>query len=62
MVHYWGGTAPGRREVRDISDSGAYIYTAEHWYPGTIIRVVFQTQRMSIVEDGARRQEGSILH
>lgn len=60
VVHYWGGTAPGRREVRDISESGAYIYTAERWYPGTIIRVVFQTQRMNIVEDGARQAEGSI--
>lgn len=60
VVHYWGGTAPGRREVRDISESGAYIYTAERWYPGTIIRVVFQTQRMNVVEDGARQAEGSI--
>jgi Flp pilus assembly protein TadG len=60
VVHYWGGTGAGRREVRDISDSGAYIYTAERWYPGTIIRVVFQTQRMNIVEDGARQAEGSI--
>jgi Flp pilus assembly protein TadG len=60
VVHYWGGTAPGRREVRDISDSGAYIYTTERWYPGTIIRVVFQTQRMNIVDDGARQAEGSI--
>jgi hypothetical protein len=60
VVHYWGGTAPGRREVRDISDSGAYIFTAEHWYPGTIIRVVFQTQRMNIVDDGGREAEGTI--
>lgn len=60
VVHYWGGTAPGCREIRDISESGAYIYTTEHWYPGTIIRVVFQTQRMSIVDDGGRQAEGSI--
>ena len=60
VVHYWDGTAPGCREIRDISESGAYIYTTEHWYPGTIIRVVFQTQRMSIVDDGGRQAEGSI--
>jgi Flp pilus assembly protein TadG len=60
VVHYWGGTAPGYREVRDISDSGAYIYTAEHWYPGTIIRVVFQTQRMTVVDEGGRQADGSI--
>ncbi len=60
IVHYWGGTAAGQREVRDISDSGAYIYTAERWYAGTIIRVVFQTQRMNVVDDGARLPEGTI--
>jgi len=60
VVHYWGGTAPGAREIRDISETGAYVYTAEHWYPGTIIRVVFQTQRMHITENGGRTPEATI--
>jgi Flp pilus assembly protein TadG len=60
IVHYWDGSAPGGREIRDISESGAYIYTAEQWYPGTIIRIVFQTQRMKIVGDGPRTPEASI--
>jgi len=60
VVHYWGGTGAGYREIRDISESGAYIYTSEHWYPGTIIRVVFQTQRMNIADDGPREPEGTI--
>jgi Flp pilus assembly protein TadG len=60
VVHYWGGTAAAYREIRDISDSGAYIYTSERWYPGTIIRVVFQAQRMNIAENGARQAEASV--
>jgi Flp pilus assembly protein TadG len=60
VVHYWGGTAPGAREIRDISETGAYIYTSERWYPGTIIRVVFQSQRMRVSENGARTPDATI--
>lgn len=42
VVHYWDGSAPEGREVRDINVSGAYIYTSERWYPGTLIRIVLQ--------------------
>jgi Flp pilus assembly protein TadG len=42
VVHYWDGAAPDGREIRDISDHGAYIITAEKWYPGTIIRIILQ--------------------
>ena len=52
LVHYWDGSAPGARQLRDISDSGAYIYTSERWYPGTIIRIVLQGQRKAAREDG----------
>src|SRR4051812_15952583 len=42
VVHYWDGAAPEGREIRDISDHGAYILTTEQWYPGTIVRIILQ--------------------
>lgn len=42
VVHYWDGAAPEGREIRDISDTGAYIFTGEQWYPGTIVRIIIQ--------------------
>lgn len=42
VVYYWDGSAPEGRRIRDISTSGAYIYTTERWYVGTIIRIILQ--------------------
>jgi hypothetical protein len=41
-VHYWDGSAPAAHQLRDVSATGAYLYTAERWYPGTIIRLLLQ--------------------
>ena len=41
-MHYWDGAAPDGRGIRDISETGAYILTAERWYQGTIIRIILQ--------------------
>ena len=46
VMHYWDGSAAEGRRLRDISHSGAYIYTAERWYPGTIIRIILQGDRL----------------
>lgn len=43
VVHYWDGSAPEGRFLRDISQTGAYIYTPERWYLGTIIRLILQS-------------------
>jgi Flp pilus assembly protein TadG len=51
-VHYWDGSAPEGRCLRDISQFGAYIYTPERWYPGTIVRIVLQGYRRAEREDG----------
>jgi len=53
IVHYWDGSAPDGRHLRDISDSGAYIYTPERWYLGTIIRLVLQGYQMRLLPDGS---------
>jgi Flp pilus assembly protein TadG len=42
VVYYWDGSVPEGRRIRDISASGAYIYTPERWYPGTIVRIILQ--------------------
>jgi Flp pilus assembly protein TadG len=52
VVYYWDGSAPEGRRLRDISHSGAYIYTPERWYPGTIIRIILQGYRTVAREDG----------
>ena len=51
VVHYWDGSAPEGRCLRDISQAGAYIYTTDRWYPGTIIRIVLQGHRTEIREE-----------
>ena len=52
VVHYWDGSASEGRHLRDISESGAYIYTTENWYPGTIIRLVLQGYQKNTLQDG----------
>jgi len=52
VVHYWDGAAPEGRQIRDISETGAYIYTEERWYLDTIIRMVLQGYRTIVRPDG----------
>ena len=52
IVHYWDGSAPEGHNLGDISESGAYIYTLERWYPGTIVRIVLQGYDRAAREDG----------
>jgi len=60
VVHYWDGSAPADRYLRDISESGAYIYTPERWYPGTIVRIVLQGYQTSVRADGTSGPTASI--
>ena len=53
VVHYWDGSAPEGRQLRDISESGAYIYTPERWYLGTIVRIILQGYQTRTRPDGA---------
>ena len=52
LVHYWDGSPTAGRYLRDISHTGAFIYTPERWYPGTIIRIVLQGYPTPAQEDG----------
>jgi hypothetical protein len=38
-AYFFTGGTPVPQEIRDISATGAYIYTRERWYPGTIVRL-----------------------
>jgi len=60
IVHYWDGSAPEGRHLRDISESGAYIYTPERWYLGTIVRVILQGYKTATREDGSTVPSASI--
>lgn len=60
VVHYWDGSAPEGRLLRDISQTGAYVYTPERWYLGTIIRIVLQGYETTMRDDGKRTPTTSI--
>jgi hypothetical protein len=42
VVFHWDGSTPASRHLRDISLTGAYLYTSERWYPGTVVRLLIQ--------------------
>jgi len=44
IVYYWDGSVPAGHQLRDVSPTGAYLYTSERWYPGTIIRLLLQEE------------------
>jgi Flp pilus assembly protein TadG len=60
VVHYWDGSVPEGRQIRDMSETGAYIYTPERWYLGTIIRLTLQGYKTVVREDGAKVPAASI--
>jgi len=43
-AYYWDGSRPMPHVVRDISESGMYIYTRERWYLGTLILMRLQRE------------------
>lgn len=42
VAYYWDGGAPKKHVVKDISSTGAYVYTKELWCVRTIVRVTLQ--------------------
>ncbi len=60
VVHYWDGSVPEGRPLRDISQTGAYIYTSERWYLGTIVRLILQGDGNAASKNGGKAPEASI--
>jgi hypothetical protein len=42
VAYYFNGASPQARSVRDLSETGFYLYTEERWYPGTIVLMTLQ--------------------
>jgi hypothetical protein len=42
MVFYWSGGSPEPHEVANISESGFYVRTKDHWFPDTLVRMILQ--------------------
>ena len=53
VVYYWDGATPSGRHLRDISLTGAYLYTPERWYPGTVVRLLIQPTESSPADAGS---------
>jgi PilZ domain len=52
VVYYWDGATPSGRQLRDISLTGAYLYTPERWYPGTVVRLLIQPKESDPADAG----------
>ena len=39
VAYYWEGTTASHHDVRDVSTTGAFVFTAFKWPPGTIMTV-----------------------
>jgi hypothetical protein len=48
VAYYWDGDKPKGHAVRDISASGLYLLTEDHWYPRTLVRLTLQAAMGSV--------------
>lgn len=60
VVYYWDGATPAGRQLRDISLTGAYLYTSERWFPGTVVRLLIQPTGSDPINDAGNPPPGSI--
>jgi len=56
---YWDGGAPSARQLKDISMTGAYLYTSDRWYLGTLIELMLQSA--SEAGEGGSKKDLSVL-
>lgn len=45
VAHYWDGDAPSPHEIANISLTGAYMFTTEQWYPGTLVQLTLSRKQ-----------------
>src|SRR5437016_5942803 len=60
LAHYWNGSAPLGHGLRDISLSGAYIYTTDRWYLGTILQLSLQVDEAAASDMGLTMPAASV--
>src|SRR5712692_5268170 len=61
LVHYWDGSAPLGHSLRDIAAVGAYIYTTERWYLGTILKLSLQVDEAKAHDMRITMPAGSVI-
>ncbi len=59
VVYYWDGATPSGHQLRDISLTGAYLYTSERWFPGTVVRLLIQLAESDRADSG-KQPPGSL--
>ena len=45
VAYFFTGGSPVPQEVRDVSETGLYIFTNERWYVGTVVRLTLTDRR-----------------
>lgn len=60
VAYFWDGAAPAGCQLRDVSMTGAYLYTSERWYSGTIIRLLLQENGTPAADCGCSGTRQSI--
>jgi c-di-GMP-binding flagellar brake protein YcgR len=56
IAYFWNGAEPVPHRLRDVSQTGAYMYTAERWYVGTILQLTLDADRPG---DNKNRTQGA---
>jgi hypothetical protein len=54
-AYFWTGTAPIPHYLSDISRIGAYVYTPERWYLGTMVQITLHANpdEMALTRPGS---------
>jgi Flp pilus assembly protein TadG len=60
IAYFWTGAEPIPHRLRDVSLSGAYMYTAERWYLGTMLQLTLDDDRLRTNEMQKPGQAGSV--
>ncbi|MGA8673064.1 MAG: PilZ domain-containing protein [Terracidiphilus sp.] len=45
VAYFFTGGRPVPHEIRDISVTGAFVFTEDRWYPGTVVRMTLTDKR-----------------
>jgi hypothetical protein len=50
VAYFFTGGRPVPHEIRDISVTGAFVFTEDRWYPGTVVRMTLTDKRNPAAE------------
>jgi hypothetical protein len=60
LAFYSAGTEPAPHRIRDVSRTGAYMYTVERWYPGTLLQVTLDIDPGEVEVESSAKDVSSI--